>query len=209
MTVGRVVAAGLAALALSGCAERRLVAAPSSTPSTATWTAVWVAGITAALVVGVLLTLPAWRVRSGARVAVAVLTAQVGAVVVAGTVLGGAAIRTWQLIDHPPEDPATALLRLSGIDGDTAFFALMVLLLVLSASLLATITALAARFAAGADPVERLITCALLAVELGASGYALVRYVTGADGWPYLTGALAFPLIAIAFATCWPTRQEA
>ena len=43
---------------------------------------------------GVLLTLPAWRVRSGARVAVAVLTAQAGAVAVAGTVLVAAAVRT-------------------------------------------------------------------------------------------------------------------
>ncbi|MGH9275907.1 MAG: hypothetical protein ACRDZU_14780, partial [Acidimicrobiales bacterium] len=198
MMVRGLAAGGLAAMALSGCAERRLVTEPSSTPSTATWTIVWAAGIVAALVVGVLLTLPAWRVRSGARVAVAVLTAQVGAVVVAGTVLGAAAIRTWQLIDRPPDDPATALLRLSRVDGDTAFFALVVLLVVLAASLVATVTAVAARFAAGADPVERSIACAVLAIELGGAAYALVRLVLGAHGWPYLGGALAFPPIAIA-----------
>ena len=209
MTARRLVAGGLATLVLSGCAERRLVTAPSSTPSTATWTVVWAAGIAAALMVGVLLTLPAWRSRSGARVAVALLTVQAGAVAVAGTVLGAAAIRTWQLIDRPPEDPtATALLRLSRVDGDTAFFALVVLLVVAAASLVGAITAVGARFAAGADPVERFIACAVLAIELGAAGYALVRLVLGAHGWPYLASALAFPLIALAFATCWPPRQS-
>jgi hypothetical protein len=203
----RVAALCLAALSLAGCAERRLVAAPSTRPTTATWTLVWAAGVTAALVLGVLLTLPAWRVRSGARMAVTLLTIQAGGVVVGGTVLGAVAVRSWQLIERPPDDPATALLRLSRVDGDTAFFALILLLLVVGAGLLATITAICARFAAGGDPLERLTACALLAVQLGASGYALVRLVAGADGWPYVSGGVAFPLIAIALATCWPARH--
>ena len=67
--------AGLTALALSGCAERRLVAGPADRPTATTWATVWLAGALAALVVGVLLTLPAWRRRRGARTAVVVLTA--------------------------------------------------------------------------------------------------------------------------------------
>ena len=209
MSLRRVAVLGLAAITLAGCAERRLVTAPSARPSTATWTLVWVAGVTAAVVLGVLLTLPAWRARTGARVAVTLLTIQSGVVVVAGTVLGAVAVRSWQLTERPLDDPATALLRLSRVDGDTAFFALILLLLVIGAGLLATITASCARFAAGADPVERWMACAVLAVQLGASGYALGRLITGADGWPYVSGAVAFPLIAVALATCWPPRQRA
>lgn len=208
MTLRRTAFAGVAMLALSGCAERRLVAEPSSTPSTATWTVVWTAGIVAALVLGVLLTLPAWRVRSGARVAVTLLTVQAGAVVVAGIVLEAVAVRSWQLIERPLDHPATALVRLSRIDGDTAFFALMVLAVTVGAGLLAVITAMAARFAAGADVLERWMACAVLAVELGAAAYALVRLVAGARGWTYLGGGVAFPVIAVAFATCWPAASD-
>jgi hypothetical protein len=200
-------AALLAAVVLSGCAERRLITAPASRPSAATWAAVWIAGLAAALVVGVLLTLPVWRQRHGARLAVAVLTLQAGAVVVTGAVLGGVAIRSWQLIERPLDaPPATALLRLSRIDGDTAFFALMVLTLAVGVGLVATLTALAARFAGSRDHLERWLACALLATELGGAGYALVRLVLGAHGWPYLGGALAFPVIGLALATCWPRR---
>jgi hypothetical protein len=207
MRFPRTTALGLAALALSGCAERRLVTAPSTPPSAATWTVVWAAGIAAALVLGVLLTLPAWRVRGGARVAVTLLTIQSGAVVVSGMVLGAVAVRSWQLIEQPPEEPAAALVRLSRVDGDTAFFALVLLLVVVGAGLLATLTATAARFAASTDPVERWIASALLAVQLGAAAFALVRLVAGADGWPYVSGAAAFPVIAIALATCWRPRH--
>lgn len=205
----RLAFAGVAAWVLlgSGCAERRLVAQPSSPPGASTWTAVWVAGGLAAVVVGLLLTLPAWRQRGGARLAVAVLTAQTGTVVVTAALLAGAAIRSWQLIDRPADAaPATTLLRLSRIDGDTAFFALMVLLTVVVAGLVATLTALAARFAAGTDPMERAIASAVLAVEIGGCGYAVVRLLLGAHGWPYLAGALASPLIGLALVACWPRR---
>ena len=68
------------------------------------------------------------------------------------------------------------------------------------------IIAVAARFAAGADPVERAIACAVLAIELGAAGYAVA-----ASSAPrlVLVGAIGFRLIAIAFATCWPARRPA
>lgn len=207
MTGRRATAVAVAALALSGCAERRLVTAPSTTPSTATWTIVWAAGIAAALVIGVLLTLPAWRTREGARLAVAVLTMQAGGVVVAATVLAGAAVRSWQLIDGAPGEPATALVRLSRIDGDTAFFALMLLLLALGAALVTAITALVARLAAGSDPLERWVACAVIIIELGGASYCLVRLVLGAGGWPYRGGAFAFPVLALAVASCWPTRH--
>ncbi len=205
MTGRRAAAVGTAGLLLSGCAERRLVTAPTTTPSTTTWVMVWTAGIAAALVLGVLLTLPAWRTRGGARLAVAVLTAQSGAVAVSSVVLAGAAVRTGQLIDRTPDEPAAhALLRLSRIDGDTAFFALVLLTLAVGAGLVTTITALSARFAAGSDPLERWVACAVIIVELGGASYALVRFVLGADSWPYLGGALVFPVLAVTLISCWP-----
>jgi hypothetical protein len=207
-TPRRVLTAVATALLLSGCAERRLVAAPPSSPSTTTWTIVWAAGIAATVVLGVLLTLPAWKAPGGARLAVIVLTVQTGAVAVAGTVVGAAAIRTWQLIERPVDaPPAHALLRLSRIDGDTALFALIILLVAVSMGLVGTITATAARFAAGADPLERSLACGVLAVELGGAGYGVVRLVLGEHSWPYLAGTLAFVPIAVAFATCWPTAH--
>lgn len=182
------------------------MAEPASPPSTTTWVVVGVAAAVAVVVFGVLLTLPAWRERGGARLAVAVLALQTGAVVVGAIVLVGLAIRTWQLIDRPEDDPGVALVRISGIDGDTAFFALMVLLVAVGAALLVTITALCARFAAGTDPLERTVACALLALELGVAAYLVVRFATGDQAWPSLVGTIAFPVLAAAFATCWPSR---
>jgi hypothetical protein len=204
LALGGIAASGLLA---SGCAERQLVTQPSNPPGTGSWAAVAIAGGLAAVVVGLLLTLPAWRQRGGARLAVVVLTAQTGAVVVLATVLTGVAVRSWQLIDRPADAaPATALVRLSRVDGDTAFFALMVLLTVVLAGLLATLTALAARFAAGTDPLQRSIASALLAVEIGGCGYAIVCLLLGAHGWPYVAGALATPFVALALVACWPRR---
>ncbi len=202
-------AVGLTGLSLTGCAERGLVAGPSSTPSTLTWGAVWTGAALAAVVVGVLLTLPAWQTRTGARLAVTVLSVQTGAVVVTGSVLLAVAARTWQLLDRPVDaEPATALLRLSRIDGDTAFLALIVLLVAVLTALGAGLTALATRFAAGTDVLERSIACALLALELGVSGFAVVRLLTGAQGWAYVAGAVAFPCLAIAFGACWPVAAS-
>lgn len=193
------------ALLTGGCAERRLITRPEATPSTATWTAVWVAGALVAIVLGVLITLPAWRARGGARLATAVLTLQAGAVAVTGVVLAAIGVRNWQLIGRESDaEPAIALVRLSGVDGDTAFLAVMVLIVVVLSALLATLTAVAARLAAGTDPLERSLASALLTIELGGSGYAIVRLVLGAHGLPYLATALTFPVLAVAMATCWP-----
>lgn len=200
-------ALALAAVAMSagGCAERGLVTRPDRAPGPGTWTAVWVAGTVAALVVGVLLTLPALRERGGARLAAAILSVQTGTVVVAGTVLTAVGVRSWQLMDRPLDaEPAAALVRLSRVDGDTAFLALMVIVTVATCGLVATITALAARFAAGTDVLERSVACTVLGVELAGSGYAIARLALGDRGWPYLGSGLAFPVLVAALVSCWP-----
>jgi len=194
----------------SGCAERQIIARPHTPPGAPAWTAIWAAGVLASIVSGVLLTLPAWRRREGARLAVALLALQTGAVAVTGTVLAGVAMRSWQLIGRAPQaHPAVALLRLSGIDGDTSFFATMTVAVPVLTVLLVTLTSMAAQLAAGSDPLERSVASALLAIELGGSGYAIVRLALGAHGLPYLTSALAFPLLVVAFATCWPRQVPA
>jgi hypothetical protein len=197
-----------AALALSGgCAERGIISRPDTPPSALAWAAVWLAGVLAALIIGVLLTLPAWRARGGARLAVTFLTLQTGAVAVTGTVLAAVSVRSWQLIGRSPDaHPAVALVRLSGVDGDTAFFAIMTVAAAVLTVLLVTLTSMATQLAAGSDPLERSVASALLAIELGGSGYAIVRLALGAHGLPYLTSALAFPLLVVAFATCWPRQ---
>ena len=204
---GAVVTTALLALGTSGCAERRLVSSPAETVSTGTWAAVWCAGVLIAVLLGVLLTLPAWRTTGGARFATALFTAQAGAVTLASLLLVGVAVRSWQLIDRPVDAaPTDALVRLSRTDGDTAYFALMVLLVVVLGALLVTLLALGARFARSTDPVERLVACAVLAIQLGAAAYLTVLWLLGEHGWPFLGAALATPLLAIALATCWPPR---
>lgn len=178
--------------------------------SGATWFAVWVAAALVTTVLGVLLTLPVWRQSTGARLAVGVLTVQAGAVTLGGTVLVAAAVRSWQLVDRPIEDlPDPGLLRLSQIDGDTALFALAVLFAATATVLLTTLSALAARFAAGDDPLERWSSTALLALEAGGAAYLVVLALLGDRSWPVLAGAAALPLLAAAMATCWPTRPAA
>lgn len=196
--------------AIGGCAERRLATRPSTPQGAGTWVAVWIAGVLAALVVGVLLTLPVWRRRASARVAVAVLTVQTGAMAVVGTLLVGVALRSGQLADTPDDTAASvALVRLSRVDGDATFFDLMLVVLLVVVPLLVTLTALAARFAAGHAPGERWAATALLALELGGSTYAIVRLVLGERGLPYLGGALAFPVVAAAMVSCWPRQPMA
>jgi len=198
---------GGAALLLGGCAERRIVAGPDSPPGAGAWLAVWVAGALCAAVAGILLTLPAWQERRGARVTVTVLTIQTGAAAVVSALLAGVAIRSWQLVDRPPDaPPAAALLRLSRIDGDGSFYALMVLLVAVLGASAVTVSALAARFAASDDLLERRLACGILAAELGGATFLAVRLALGDRGWPPLAGTLALPVLAAALFACWPPR---
>jgi hypothetical protein len=190
---------------LGGCAERRLVSAPAEPPGAAAWTAVWCTGVLCAAVVGVLCTLPVWRERRGARPAVAVLTLQTGALAVTALVLVGVAIRSWQLVDHPlTEPPVGSLVRLSRIDGDGGFFALMVLLVVVLGTLVVALSATATRLAGSDDGLERLLACSVLAIELGGAGFCAVRLALGHGGWPFVGGTLAVPPLVVALVTAWP-----
>lgn len=195
----------IAVVLAGGCAERRLVTRPEAAPTTGTWVAVWVAGALAAVVAGVLLTLPAWRERRGARLAVAVFTAQAGALAVAGTVLVGVAMRTGSLLERAPDAAASvSLVRLSAVDGDPDLFSLFVLLLVIGGAPLVMLVALCTRFAASDDTLEQSSAFALLVLEIGGAAYATVRLLLGDRGLPYVVPAVLLPVLVAAAINAWP-----
>lgn len=191
--------------ALAGCADRGLITRPSTAPSGFAWLSVWVALALVTLVSGLLLTLPVWRTWRGSRLAVGVFTLEAGASVVAGVVLASIAVRSRQILGRPGgAPPDDALLRLSGADGDRAFFAIMFLAAIALAIALAALAAAGARLAGSAEPLERATASGILAIEAGVGAYAIVRLVLGASGLPYVIPAFAFPIVVAAFVTCWP-----
>lgn len=198
-------------IVLGGCASRGVASGPADAPGTATWIVVWLAVALAAGTIGALLTRVENPPRGGARLAWAALATSAGTALVGSAVLAGVAIRSSTLADaaargEPLE--GTSLLRLSVIDGDVRFYSLMLLLVGFLGGGLVLLLTLAARFARGADPVERWIASAVLMVELGASAYALARVVDGERAWPYLVAAIHLPLLALALAACWPRRSQ-
>lgn len=200
-----------AALLAGGCAERRLVAAPAERPGTGAWVLVWVAGVLAAVVAGVLLTLPLWRGAPRRRppVAAALLAIQAGAAAVVATLLAGLAVRSWQLIERPADrPPAAALVRISRIDGDTALFSLFVLTIVVLGGLLVALLALGARLSASPDRIDRWIAWGLLVVEVLAAGALAGLHLAGFGGWPFRAGLLALPVLAVALVAAWPPRTD-
>lgn len=187
------------------------MAAPAERPGTGTWVLVWVAGVLAAVVAGVLLTLPLWRdvPRRRPPVAAALLAIQAGAAAVVATLLAGFAVRSWQLIERPVDrPPAAALVRISRIDGDTALFSLFVLTIVVLGGLLVALLALGARLSASPDRIDRWIAWGLLVVEVLAAGALAGLHLAGFGGWPFRAGLLALPVLAAALVAAWPPRTD-
>lgn len=200
----------LSALVVGGCAERGLTAAPEHAPSASTWVVVWAAGVVTAVVTGVLLTLPAWRRRDGARLAVVVLTLQTGAIAVAGVVLSAVAARSWQLVDGSQgTPPAVALLRLSRVDGDRGFLAAVTVTLGILTIVTGVLSAATTRLANGTGATERSIASGVLALELVGAGYLALQLALGATGLPYQGGAAAVPVLIAALITCLPRSTRA
>ena len=133
---------------------------------------VTVAAVAASVVLAALIVLPAMRA-GGSVIGSWVLGLQAGGVTVAGAIIIGAAIRSEQLLDQPPDaEQAASLLRLSALDGrDSGFFNLIVVVTLVLGGLLVALLVLAARFAADTDPVERVLAAGLL----GAGGARLGR----------------------------------
>jgi uncharacterized membrane protein len=192
----------------AGCADRGLASGPTSSPGAGTWTVVGSAATAAALVAAALVVLPAWRA-GGAAFAAGLLAAQAGGVLVGGAVLLGAAVRSEQLITRPADtEQAASLLRLTGLDGgDAGFFRVLAVLTAVLGSLLLVVLVMAARFAADRDHLERMLAAAVLAFEAAASGAAVVLVALGHRSLPFVAGAAALPVLAVAAATCWPRAR--
>jgi hypothetical protein len=173
--------------------------------STADWVAVVAASVLAAIPVGVLLTWPVWRHGSGRRLVPALLALHTGAVVVVGTIGIAAAVRSWQLVDRDQtEQAASVLLDVSPVDGDQALYALLVLLLVAVTGLLTVLLSQAARFAAGDDPGDRTIACAVLGLEIGVAGLGIAQLVAGEASALTWLAIGHLPVLIGAMVACWP-----
>lgn len=163
----------------------------------------------AGLVLGVLLTLPVWSAPRRLRPVPALLTVHAGLVAVMGVVATASAARSWQLIDRDPQRPVAAtLLAVSRIDGDGDLYALLVLFLAFGTLLAVTALALAARFAAGSDPTERMVACAVLGLEICVGGYGAAHLLSGGHGAATIALTLQLPLAMAAMVTCWPPAPE-
>jgi hypothetical protein len=196
-------------VALGGCANRGLASGPTTPVDTATWAAVTVATVLAGAVLAALIVLPALR-PGGSAVGSWVLGLQAGGVAVASAIIVGAAIRSDQLLDPAPDtQQAASILRLSGIDGrDSGFFTLIVVVTLVVGGLLVALFALAARFAADTDPIERWLATGLLGVEVLGSVAAWVLLAFGFRHAGFVLPALALPVLVIATVAAWPRVPE-
>jgi hypothetical protein len=172
------------------------------------WVVVTVAVLLAAGTVGILLTLPVWLGGRRGGLVAALLTAHTGLVAVVGLLTAGAAVRSWQLVDDPTRRVEPTLIEVSRIDGDGRLFALIVLLLALGTVLAVVALAMAARFAAGDDPVERYVACGVLGLEICLGGYGAARCLTGSASATALVLTAHLPIAMLAMVRCWPPVEE-
>ena len=206
-SAGLLASALVSACVLGSCADRGLASGPSSSPGTGTWAAVVVAAIAATAVLGALIVLPAMR-PGGSVIGSWVLALQAGGVAVASAIIVGAAVRNEQLLDRAPDaEQAASLLRLSALDGrDSGFFALIVLVTVVVGGLLIAALALAARFAADTDPLERWLATGLLGLEVIGSLTCGVLVALGFRHLGFVLPLLALPILVIATVAVRPRR---
>lgn len=171
------------------------------------WVVVSAAVLLAGGTLGVLLTLPLWPRPARPRMVPALLSAHAGLVAVVGAITTVAAARSWQLVGRSPSEQAAGLLEVSRIDGDGSMYALLVLALAFGTTLAVTALSLAARFAAGPDPVERLVACSVLALEVCVAGYGAARVLQGSRSAAVILLAAQLPVVMYAMVRCWPPPE--
>ncbi|MET0901768.1 MAG: hypothetical protein ABWZ52_00880 [Acidimicrobiales bacterium] len=205
--VGLLASVVVSTAVLGSCADRGLASEPPSSPGTATWAVVTVAAVAATAVLGALIVLPAMR-PGGSAIGSWVLALQAGGVAVTSAIIVGAAVRNEQLLDQAPDaEQAASLLRLSALDGrESGFFTLIVLVTVIVGGLLIAALALAARFAADTDRVERSLAAGLLGLEVIGSLTCGVLVALGFRHLGFVLPALALPILVIATVAVWPRR---
>jgi hypothetical protein len=158
--------------------------------------------------VGVLLTLPIWTGARRPSFAGAVLSVHAGLVAVVGVVTAAAAARTWQVVGRAPSEHVAGLIQVSRTDGDGSMFALIVLALAFGTCFAVVALALGARFATSDDAAERIVACAVLALEICVGGYAVARLLGGSHGVAVVALAVQLPLAMVAMVACWPPVED-
>lgn len=132
----------------------------------------------------------------GSRAVAVVLGIDTGLVLCIGIAVAAAAGRSWHLLDHAPSPDARPLVDLRGFDGDGNLYALLIVMTGLVTLLATTLFATATRCVLGTQPGDRAVVASVLWLEVGATGYCLVRVLLGARGWPYLLPVAHLPLSA-------------
>jgi uncharacterized membrane protein YkvI len=132
-------------------------------------------------------------------------------VAVASAIVIGAAVRSQQLLDQPPDaEQAASLLGLTSLDGrDAGFFNLVVLVTVVVGGLLIAMLALAARFAADTDPLERWLATGLLGLEVLGSVACGALVALGYRHAGFVLPALGLPILVLATVNAWPRQSVA
>lgn len=200
---------GAIPLLSAGCAERGVASRPDAPPGAGTWVLV---GVAVGLAVVVLATLIGGVGRGRWTAAVGVLSFQAASVVVGGAVLAGLAIASWPLADAKASgtlEVATSLVRISVTDGDPRYYTLMLGVVAVLGPLLALLLGITARFAGGADPIERAAASTVLLLELVPATYGLLRLVQGHPTALAMLGAAHLPILALAIRSAWPRRSVA
>jgi hypothetical protein len=172
------------------------------------WVAVGAAGLVTGGVVGVLLTRTVWTSAGRRRLVSALLALHAGVAFVVGVVATAAAVRSWQLVGRPTTENASALLQVSRIDGNGSLYALLVLAIAFGTLLAVAALTLAARFAAGSDPAERMVACGVLGLEICLGGYAGAHLLTGSHSPVAILVTLQLPLTMLAMISCWPPADD-
>ena len=210
LRLNRAAAVAVAAVVVGGCADRGVASGPEQPPGTGTWLVVTLAAVAIAVVLAALIVLPVRR-PGGSPLASWVLALQGGGVVVAASILVGAAVRSGQLLSREPDaEQAASLLRLSVLDGgDGEFFDLVVVVTVLLSGLLVATLVLAAWCAADDDPMERSLVTGLLGAQVVASAGCAVLVAIGFRHAGFVLPALALPVLIAATAAAWPPPRVA
>ena len=173
---------------------------------TGSWIVVSVAVLLVSAVLGVHLNRPAWSGGSARRLAPILFSLQCGLAALAGIVGVTAAFRSWQVL-HEAQTGTAPLIDVSRIDGDGDMYALLVLAMVAGTVIAVLVLGLAARFASGTDPVELIVACSVLAIEIFLGSLGLWQVLQGSRGVVALGLLVQLPLAIAAMVSCWPPPE--
>lgn len=206
---GTLATAGLLVAGLAGCADRSLTRRPDPPPETATWLAVWAAVLLAVVVLAGLLLATRPDRRRPPGVPGVVLAAQAASTWVLFAVGVGVAIRGSDLAGQPLDERPVTLLRLPAPDGDTGFYGLLLVGIVVVVGLPALLLTLSTRFCTSPVRIDRWLAVAVLALEVGLGALAIGGYLLDLSRtWPITVLAINLVPSTAALLAPWPPLPD-